>query len=185
MIPYVFSGARGTIHTRLSQAVVWCMGFSLAALLDGSVLAAPATLKPWAARSEPTLTLDRLDGPAMSLAELRGKPVIVHFFATWCAPCIEEIASLNALASAWPDAPAIVVVSVGEIDARVRNFFRDRPPAFVVLMDRDRAAMTTWKVAGLPTSFVLDRHLSSVFVAEEAVDWASPLVVEALKNHVP
>ena len=137
-------------------------------------------LRPWPAETVPALALSQLDGPGIELAEFRGKPVIVHFFATWCAPCIEEMASLNALAATGKGSPAILAISVGEVDARVRNFFRDRPVAFPILLDRDRGAMKTWQVEGLPTSFVLDRDLRPALKAVEPLDWTSPSVAAAL-----
>jgi thiol-disulfide isomerase/thioredoxin len=134
----------------------------------------------WPAETAPVLVLSQLEGHDIDLAGFRGNPVIVHFFATWCAPCIAEMASLNALAAAGKGSPVILAVSVGEVDARVRNFFRDRPVAFPILLDRDRLAMKTWQVEGLPTSFVLDRDLRPALKAVEPLDWTSPSVAAAL-----
>lgn len=153
-------------------------------MLCSSVPASADSLKPWTAEQLPPLALDRLDGEPITLDALRGRPVVVHFFATWCAPCIEEMASLNAFA-ATPGAPVVLAVNVGEIDARVRNFFSKRPVSFPILLDRDRATMKAWKVEGLPTSFVLDRELKPALKTEEPLDWASPAVAAALATLSP
>ena len=137
-------------------------------------------LLPWS-DEPPPLALDRLDGTPIDLADLRGRPVIVHFFATWCGPCIEEMASLDALAAQLGTGATILAVDVGEVDARVRNFFRQRPVRFPVLLDRDRAAMKRWRVEGLPASFVLDHDLRPVSFSAAPLDWASPPVLAALE----
>ncbi|MGO4402811.1 TlpA family protein disulfide reductase [Bosea sp. RAF48] len=136
---------------------------------------------PWSDEAPPELALGRLDGPAIDLADLRGRPVIVHFFATWCAPCVEELASLDALAERLGTGATILAVDVGEVEARVRNFIRQRPVRFPILLDRDRAAMKRWRVEGLPSSFVLDRDLRPVSLTAEPLDWTSPPVLTALE----
>lgn len=171
---------RGTYLVRHGLSWAW-VGPVLASLLlccGGRALG--DELKPWRPAALAPLDLDRLDGMRVDLSALRGRPLIVHFFATWCAPCIEEMASLNALAVEGEAAPAILAVNVGEVDARVRSFFRQRPVAFPVLLDRDRSAMRAWEVEALPTSFVLDRDLKPALKTEEPLDWTSPAVAAAL-----
>ncbi len=150
---------------------------ALALPLLSGITAFGGELAPWRPGIVPALVLDRLDGPRTDLAAFRGRPVIVHFFATWCAPCLEEMASLNALAAA-PDASAILAVNVGETEARLRNVLRQ--PSFPVLLDPARAATRAWQVDGLPTSFVLDSDLAPALRTEAPLDWSSPAVTAAL-----
>ncbi len=141
--------------------------------------AAAAELQPWTSPEPPTLTLPSLAGDAVDLSAVCGRVVLVHFFATWCEPCREEIASLERLA-ALADAPRILAVSVGEVPARVRTFFGERPPSFPVLFDTDRRAMKDFSVLGLPTTFVLDPGLRLARRVEGDLDWTLPATLAEL-----
>ncbi|WP_245516226.1 TlpA family protein disulfide reductase [Ancylobacter aquaticus] len=122
----------------------------------------------------PALSLPSLDHGRQDLAALKGRPVLVHFFATWCAPCREEMAGLSRLAERGTSGVAILAVDVGEVPVRVRRFFDARPVPFPVLLDEDRAALKAWKVAGLPASFVLDGTHALRLFADGPVDWDDP-----------
>src|SRR5512141_1708222 len=63
---------------------------------------------------EPDFTLPELGGKMVALRSLRGKPVLVSFFATWCPPCVEEAPSLDVLAKRIGDAAKVMIVSVDE-----------------------------------------------------------------------
>lgn len=111
----------------------------------------------------------------MDLAALRGRPVLVHFFATWCAPCREEMAGLRKLADRRGGSGfAVLAVDVGEVPVRVRRFFAADPVPFPVLLDEDRAALKAWKVVALPSSFVLDASHRLRLYADGPVDWDDP-----------
>ncbi|MDX6807459.1 TlpA disulfide reductase family protein [Terrihabitans rhizophilus] len=142
-------------------------------MFGGAPADAAHGLKPWAQDSSPGLSLDQLDGGAFELATSTDSITIVHFFATWCEPCVEEMASLQALHIGAGNAVTILAVDVGEVDARVRRFFSEHPVGFAILLDRDRAAMKAWGVEGLPTSFVLAPGLRPALKADEPVDWAA------------
>lgn len=143
----------------------------LSALLAWPLAAAASGLEP-ATGEAPPLALETVDGQAVSLDPALGRPVLVHFFATWCPPCIPEMAALDRLAARRAGQPLVIVtVSVAEVDAAVRRFFAERPTALPVLMDRDRATARAWGVTSLPTSVLLDAGHHRVFVANGEVDW--------------
>jgi thiol-disulfide isomerase/thioredoxin len=138
---------------------------------------AASDMTPWTAPAAPALALDSLSGGRVDVADLCGRVVLVHFFATWCEPCREEMTALETLASRASDpAPAILAVDVGEVEARVRSFFATQQVSFPVLLDRDRAALKAWNVQGLPTTFVLDRALRPSRIVEGDLNWADEAV---------
>jgi peroxiredoxin len=128
-------------------------------------------------------SLPSLDGPTHELARLRGRIVLVHFFATWCEPCRPEMASLRQLQSRLDGKPfAIVPISVAESDGAVRRFFAGDPLPFAILLDRDRSVARTWNIHTLPSTIVLDHGLKSRFIAEGDVDWERPDVMNILTD---
>src|SRR5262245_49949713 len=130
-----------------------------------------------------SFALPALDGPIQELTRLRGRVVLVHFFATWCEPCRAEIASLKELQARLDGQPfAIVPISVAEADGAVRRFFAGDPPPFSILLDRDRSVARAWNIHTLPSTVVLDRGLRPRFFAEGDVDWARPDVMNRLAD---
>lgn len=153
---------------------------------SGDSLAAPFTLAPWRGGELPAFTLDDLTGEARHAAAFKGRTVLVHFFATWCEPCVPELASLQRLARAARDEPlAIVAIDVGEVDLRVRAFFDKRPVDFPVLLDRDRSVAKAWNITSLPTTFVLDATLQPRLFVEGDLDWSRPDIVSAIAALYP
>jgi thiol-disulfide isomerase/thioredoxin len=141
---------------------------------SASLAAIEATLRS-------SFALPALDGPTHELARLRGRVVLVHFFATWCEPCRAEIASLRELQSRLDGQPfAIVPISVAEADGAVRRFFAADPPPFAILLDRDRAVARAWNIHTLPSTVVLDRGLRPRLFAEGDIDWARSDVMNRL-----
>jgi thiol-disulfide isomerase/thioredoxin len=151
----------------------------LAAWVD---LASASTLVKWAGGKTPALKLADADGRERSLAEWRGKTVVVNFWATWCEPCREEMPSLERLkARLSGKAFDVLAVNVGESPERVARFTREVPVTFPIVYDKDSAMAKTWKVRGYPTSYVLgpDGRIRYYFVGE--LDWASDEVVRAIE----
>ncbi|WP_246668901.1 TlpA disulfide reductase family protein [Ancylobacter sp. TS-1] len=134
-------------------------------------------------QAAPALALPSLAHGRQDLAALHGRPVLVHFFATWCEPCRAEMAGLSRLAARRKDRPfALLAVDVGEVELRVRRFFDANPVPFPVLLDEDRSAMKAWKVVALPSSFVLDASHALRLYADGPVDWDDPAADRLLDN---
>ena len=178
--------ARGSNrHIRFTRMFAAISLASSVCLVPGTACASQFSLKPWQGESKPPFTLDILDGDRISLDDYNGPVVIVHFFATWCEPCIEELGSLERLASRQDESRlAILAIDVGEIDARVRSFFRKRPVTFPILLDRERTVTKEWQVMALPTSFVMNRNLTPILFVEGDIDWDSPEVSALLDEAI-
>lgn len=153
----------------------------MARLLLGGLLALAGNagvqadqLKSWRPPSVPGLSLSALDGATSQISAEAGKLVIVHFFATWCEPCRDELKSLERLAEALATRPfQILAVDVGEPGDRVRRFLERNKIGlrFPVLIDFDKQAMRAWDVEMLPTSYVLDGGLCPLWKVAGALEW--------------
>ncbi len=101
----------------------------------------------------PNLTLRDLDGKVVSLADFRGKRVLLHFWATWCGVCTQEVGALNATYDALPEDQALVtVVADGDDEAAVRKFVAERGVRYPVLLGTD-AAVRAFRVSAFPTNY--------------------------------
>lgn len=103
----------------------------------------------------PDLVLDTLDGERIDLADLRGRPVVVNFWATWCGPCRAELPMLSAWAAGRDDF-TFLAVSTDRDPRVVRRVRDDLALPFPVLM-ADAATQAAWQVSSLPTTVIVDR----------------------------
>ena len=116
---------------------------------------------------KPEFVLPGISGASRSLADYRGHPVLVHFFATWCEPCRPEMQALERLIARHGNnvVMRIVAISVAEPGGRVQRHFEKFPVSFSILLDRDRAVAKSWNVQTLPTSFLLGTDLTPHFLS--------------------
>ena len=108
-------------------------------------------------RLSPQFTLRDLQGREWSLAGLRGKVVLVNFWATWCPPCRRELPDMQALFERFGPR-GLVILAISDEDAeKVRAFVAAQKIAFPVLLDAGRKVNESMAVEGIPKSFLYGR----------------------------
>ncbi|MEW6240790.1 MAG: TlpA disulfide reductase family protein [Chloroflexota bacterium] len=109
----------------------------------------------------PDFTLDALDGSRITLSELRGRVVVVNFWATWCLPCREETPALEKSYELYKNADVVVLgVNLTNQDSvsEVASFAREFELTYPILLDRDGSVGYLYQVNGLPTTFFINRE---------------------------
>jgi thiol-disulfide isomerase/thioredoxin len=123
-------------------------------------------LQAWLTRdaprgAAPDITGALLDGTPVTLAGLRGKPVLVHFWATWCPICGLEQGSIDALARDYP----VLTIAIDEGPADdIRAYLREAGVDYPVVHDPGNDIARAYTIRGVPTSFVIDRAGTIRFV---------------------
>jgi len=133
-------------------------------LEDGKAASAPGFELPVLSGGNPgrsgdatlqnALADDRLD-----LGELRGSPVVLNFWASWCPPCLEEAPVLERAWRSFRDRGVIVVgLNMQDVTDDARGFLRDQAVTYPNVRDRSDGVAREWGVAALPESYFIDRR---------------------------
>ena len=129
--------------------------------------------------------LNDLHGREHRLSELRGRVVVLNFWATWCPPCIAEMPAIQRMYDALRrEGLDVLAVNAGESAEEIRRFLEDFDPplTFPVLLDRDGETFTQWRVLGLPRTFVVDASGNLAYSAEGARQLDSAHIMERLRE---
>jgi len=108
-------------------------------------------------RQQADFTLTDLKGESWNLKSLRGKVVLVNFWATWCPPCRKEMPDLEALCKQF-QSQGLVVLAISDEDlGKVAPFIADKGISYTVLLDPGRKVNNQFHVMGIPKTFIYDR----------------------------
>jgi peroxiredoxin len=132
-------------------------------------------LNPYPRRiTPPDFSLQTIDNQRMTLAGLRGRVVLLNFWATWCRECRPEMSAFEALHRKFaPHGLSIVGINAREPSGPVQQFARSLGLTFPLALDVDGAVAVQYGVIGLPTTFVLGRDGQAIGLAVGAREWAS------------
>ncbi|MET0477041.1 MAG: TlpA disulfide reductase family protein, partial [Actinomycetota bacterium] len=118
---------------------------------------APPAAQPYPPRPPaPARRRPGLDGGQVDRAALRGRPVVVNFWASWCEPCVREFPLLRQAASSHrPDRLAVVGVLSGDTPAAARPFVRRLDATWPMALDPNTTTATAWGAIGLPHTYFI------------------------------
>jgi peroxiredoxin len=155
----------------------------LGALLVAGVQA--GELKPYSGAPLPDFTLSDMEGKGHTLSHYRGQVVMVNFWATYCAPCIREIPSMQRLRERLADKPfAILAIDMAEERANVAAFLQRHKIEvnFPILLDTEGMVIEQWMVSAVPTTFILDPEGRIQYALLGGLEWDSDEVVNTING---
>jgi peroxiredoxin len=169
--------------------LTWCIALFAPHGADADIrhLYAAAGMSPMPqGEPAPAFHLAAIDSTSVDSAQLRGKVLLVNFWATWCGPCKEEMPALDRLKAlfAGKDFELLAVTTDHQLDA-IQKFVAALGLRFPILIDETKDVSAMFGVRGLPTTVVIDKHgrLSGRAVGPRRWDGPEPVaLIQALMD---
>jgi len=137
---------------KLTAILAILLALGLAATACSTEAAAPEVGK-----LAPNFELNTLDGQSVALSQLKGTPVLVNFWATWCGPCTYEMPFLQQVYEDWPEEELVLLaINIQEGSSKVSQFMQSQGFSFPVLLDSQAAVAQQYSVMGIPSTFFID-----------------------------
>jgi thiol-disulfide isomerase/thioredoxin len=137
-------------------------------------------------RPAPDARFTDRDGTPRRLADFRGRFVLVNLWATWCAPCVREMPSLDRLQAKLGSRLAVLAISEDRGGAHVVDPFLEKLglKTLAIYLDPKSATGEALEVSGLPTTFLIDDQGRILGHLEGAAEWDSPKMVATIERYL-
>ena len=151
--PPRFAGHRSRLGLWLVASLI-LLAFVVACRFEDTVDSG----SPAIGETAPGFEVDMLNGDAVTLSELRGRPVVLNFWATTCAPCRRELPTLERVASEHvDDGLQVLAVNTGESAAAIDGFLSELSIELPVAIDKNGELVALYEVMVLPMTYFIDR----------------------------
>jgi thiol-disulfide isomerase/thioredoxin len=169
-------------RTSRRQVLGLSLATAAALALPGAARAA-YLLRAWPeGKVAPAFALTDLDGKTWNLAALKGQPVMLNFWASWCEPCRAEMPSLELVATRHERAGLVVLaVNYQEAAPAIKRFLDVLPFSLPILLDRDGAATAAWTPRVFPTTVLIDRGGTPRHSVLGDLDWMGPVARDLIE----
>lgn len=140
-------------------SIVLLAGIIVMAAVVGLALARQNQTQPTAGAA-PQFSITTFDGESLSLSDLRGKVVVVNFWASWCAPCRDEAPALQATWEAYREAGEVVFIGIAYADNGPRSlaFIEEFGITYLNAPDLGTRISEDYNIRGVPETFIIDRN---------------------------
>jgi peroxiredoxin len=143
------------VFTKVVLSIALGVSLLLSASCQTQEMAPPPPEKP---KPAPAFTLSSIKGKSVSLASFAGKPAMINFWATWCAPCIKELPELERIYGLYRDRGlSVILVNQQETAEVVRKYIEEHGYTMTALLDEKGQTAEKYQVFGLPTTFFVDK----------------------------
>lgn len=170
---------------RIFATVVACV-YAMGAIASLHVAAAAQSgmLMPSTAKEVPDVGYVDGEGSRFTLAEHKGKVVVLHFWAKWCPPCVEELPQMQQALTEFGAGGDLVVLplSLDRTPETVKAFYAANDITLPLLLDDKGAAMRALEIRGLPSTVIIDREGREIARRAGVVDWESEAVKGVIQN---
>ena len=156
---------------RSARSYIFLIISSLAGLMLVAIVAALLLMQQEAGEETPSMsqsmvkeptpdfTLGLLGGGRLGYGEIKGRPVLINFFASWCLPCREEMPAIEKLAREYrPKGVVFLGVAVDDTEAKMRDFVSRYEVTFPVGLDAGAAIQKSFGVYGIPTTYFIGKQ---------------------------
>ncbi|MDR2798804.1 MAG: TlpA family protein disulfide reductase [Treponema sp.] len=104
----------------------------------------------------PDFTFTSAEGKPMKLSSYRGKPVALHFWATWCGPCIRELPLISALTTTKTQDITVLAVNCAETEEEIADFLGRAKVTLNVVMDQEYRIAQLYRISAIPQTYLID-----------------------------
>jgi peroxiredoxin len=152
------------------------------AMAEERPLTSSGLQRPEGVKLAPPFLLKDLDGKEQALDDYKGRVILIHFWATWCVPCKDELPTLRALWERLKDRGFAVVAIAADSKKAVLPFTKEHGLRFPVLIDQYGSALRAYRAWALPASYVVGKAGTIEWIALGPRDWTSPEVTDVIEG---